>query len=452
MSFPGISALVTCRNYGRYLAQCLESLLGQTLPFSEIIVIDDDSDDETAEVAARFKDRIRYHRVSFHNLCLARQRAYELSSGEFVVPVDADNWLLPAYNEKLIRPLLERADYGWSYSGFHYAVEKSDGLLPPAKEHPMIPFDPDRLKRSNYIDNCSLVRRKAWLGLDPAIPGLEDWDHWIRMSREGWSAALVPERLFYYRVHARSQSQTLRRSGQKTETFLKVWSRYLDYDLTILTVFNGDTPQASRHLKARAALRQPPRTQYLVLDTSGRPEFLEKLRRAGADAHAYPGKTGPLFDFLKSLVRGKKVLLWECGFVPRPDAWERLSGCSAARKADFVSAAIVSPQTAEYAAWRARGGRPEQGIYPILMGRSPKRVFASGFSFSLMASADFLRLCSAVRTAGPFFSGAETEAGLWARDNSKRWFAEGSAPVRRGDSRHTLTGRLEKLRRGVLKF
>jgi hypothetical protein len=462
MTPPRISALVTCRNYGRYLAQCLESLRGQTLPFSEIIVLDDDSGDETPAVAARFTDGIQYHRVNFHNLCRARQRAYDLSTGEFVVPVDADNWLLPEYNEKLIAPLLEREHYGWSYCGFHYAVEKSGGVRPPAREHPMIPFDPEKLRKGNYIDNCSMVRRQAWLGLDPDIPGLEDWDHWMRLSLAGWDAALVPERLFYYRVHEHSQSQTLRRSGEKTETFLKVWSRYLDQDLTILTIFDGDGPRVPAHLKALAALRRPPRTQHLILDTEGQPEFLRKLRDLGADAHVYTETSGPLFDFLKPLIKGKKVLLWALGVLPCPDALARLSGSFASKKADFMGAAVVSTHTAEYAAWRPRGGQPENGIYPVPLGRSAKRVFASGFSFLMTTAADFLRLCSAVKTADPFFSGAEANAGLWARDHARRWFAEGSlrcyyldesgAPVRPGEARHAVTGRLEQLQRGVLKL
>src|SRR5262245_56995193 len=52
-----ISVVVTCHNYGRYLRECLESLLAQERPADEIVVVDDASTDDTPEVAAFYANQ-----------------------------------------------------------------------------------------------------------------------------------------------------------------------------------------------------------------------------------------------------------------------------------------------------------------------------------------------------------------------------------------------------------
>ena len=64
-----VSVVIICHNYGRYLAEAITSVLMQTRPAKEIVVIDDASTDDTPEVAKVFADRgVRYHRVATGNV------------------------------------------------------------------------------------------------------------------------------------------------------------------------------------------------------------------------------------------------------------------------------------------------------------------------------------------------------------------------------------------------
>jgi glycosyltransferase involved in cell wall biosynthesis len=91
----GISVLIPVYNGARYLSECIESVLAQTLPADEIIVVDDGSEDGTPEVAAVWGKRVRYCRVTHGGLPYARNRGLEFAKGEIVAFVDCDDLWLP---------------------------------------------------------------------------------------------------------------------------------------------------------------------------------------------------------------------------------------------------------------------------------------------------------------------------------------------------------------------
>jgi len=93
-SAPLVSLCVSAHNYGRFLPACIESILGQSYPNIECIVVDDGSTDDTAEVLARYADRIRIvrHAVAQGQLG-AMVAGFRLTQGQFVSFVDADDYL-----------------------------------------------------------------------------------------------------------------------------------------------------------------------------------------------------------------------------------------------------------------------------------------------------------------------------------------------------------------------
>ena len=86
-----ISVLVPCYNAARYLAEALESVFAQGIPLHEVIVVDDGSTDETKSVVAAFAERVQYHRQTHAGISCARNKALELSSGELIAFLDADD-------------------------------------------------------------------------------------------------------------------------------------------------------------------------------------------------------------------------------------------------------------------------------------------------------------------------------------------------------------------------
>jgi glycosyltransferase involved in cell wall biosynthesis len=96
MATPLVSILIPCHNAAPWLAQTLESALAQTWPHQEIIVVDDGSRDDSAEIARTFADRgVKVIVQENHGASAARNRAYRLSQGDFIQYLDADDLLAP---------------------------------------------------------------------------------------------------------------------------------------------------------------------------------------------------------------------------------------------------------------------------------------------------------------------------------------------------------------------
>src|SRR5687767_934711 len=88
-----ITVVVTCFNHGHFLSKAIESVLTQTHRSLEIILVDDGSTDNTKEVAAKYPS-VKYIFQSNMGVSAARNTGIEHSSGDFILFLDADDWLL----------------------------------------------------------------------------------------------------------------------------------------------------------------------------------------------------------------------------------------------------------------------------------------------------------------------------------------------------------------------
>ncbi|WP_309398962.1 glycosyltransferase family 2 protein [Cerasicoccus maritimus] len=88
-----LSVVINNYNYGRYLKQCIQSVLDQTQPFDEVIVVDDGSTDDSRELIAEFKDRITPILQPNGGQAAALNAGYNASSGDLVLFLDADDFL-----------------------------------------------------------------------------------------------------------------------------------------------------------------------------------------------------------------------------------------------------------------------------------------------------------------------------------------------------------------------
>ena len=95
-----VSILIPCHNAERWIAQCIESALGQTWPDKEVIVVDDGSTDGSLAIIQSFGDRIRVESGPNCGGNVARNRLLKLARGEWLQYLDADDYLLPEKIEK----------------------------------------------------------------------------------------------------------------------------------------------------------------------------------------------------------------------------------------------------------------------------------------------------------------------------------------------------------------
>ncbi|HTL48915.1 MAG TPA: glycosyltransferase [Verrucomicrobiae bacterium] len=450
MDFPPFrtAAIVTCHNYGAFLPVCLESLLRQTVPFSEIILVDDASSDDTAAVASRFADRVRYVRVAFRNPALARQKGFEESTAEFVVMIDADDWLVPEFNEKLGGALAADPSLGFAYCGAHYAdPEGKSSLYPGRGEFPLQPYNPRLLRYQNYIPNCSLVRRQAWLGQDPALPSLEDWDHWIRMEARGWKGALVPEKLFYYRLHNRNRSQE-RYSLNSSDDHWRVREKYFSYDLTVMSFFERpDYDAAEVFIRGLERMQKPASTQWLWIDNARDRDFHHFLKarnpgtlvfphephfRFGRKGHrpgiARPEHRSRLLRFASNFVEGRKILLIDARFVPDPGALTQLLEHAEAWSADLLCGCFQKAGRA--GVFQEVSHQPGEKIKNCRVDSERWMVFAAGMDFFLADTRLFMQFPLALEWQRFSFGDLPERTGAWLWEKNLRCFVDGSAVAR----------------------
>lgn len=92
---PSFSVIIPAYNSETTLARAIDSVLVQSYPAQEIIVVDDGSTDGTSEVAARYASKIRYIRQDNAGVSSARNRGAQAASGDWLAFLDADDWYYP---------------------------------------------------------------------------------------------------------------------------------------------------------------------------------------------------------------------------------------------------------------------------------------------------------------------------------------------------------------------
>ncbi|HEY2251508.1 MAG TPA: glycosyltransferase [Planctomycetaceae bacterium] len=210
---PG--ALHTCavviisHNYGRFLAEGVESVLAQTVRPAEVLIVDDASSDDTAAVAARFGDRgVQYLRVENRSITLNRLCGLERTTAPVVLFLDADDALDADYLERGL-PLFSDPRIGIVYSDC-----QRFGDDPTLVKFPL-PGQVD-INHQNFAHAGSLVRRAALEASDAfAEPGevtrrnQDDWYLWRRLAAAGWRLD-KQDGIYLYRIHGASHCAELK--------------------------------------------------------------------------------------------------------------------------------------------------------------------------------------------------------------------------------------------------
>ena len=200
MAARTVSVVIPCRNYASYLGRCIQSLLGQSLTPSEIIVVDDASDDDTATVAQKFRNHgVTYLRVDFHSPLLTRRAGVEATHGEIVCCIDADDYVDPYYLEKGLLLFDTDPNIGIVYSDVEFIGDWS------GRSKYATSSETGNIFVENFIHSGALVRRDAIEVAEPfkqnaASRHHEDWMSWRKIISHGWRA-VKQEALYYYRKH-----------------------------------------------------------------------------------------------------------------------------------------------------------------------------------------------------------------------------------------------------------
>jgi glycosyltransferase involved in cell wall biosynthesis len=199
---PLVSVVIPCYNQGRYLGDAIDSACRQSYPHVEVIVVDDGSSDDTAQIAAAHPS-VEYLRQANAGTAAARNRGLRASRGELVLFLDADDRLLPDAVARGAAHLAGHPDAAFVTG--HVRLIEADGtpFIVPMQDHE--PAGYVALLRWNYIwtPGVVLYRRAALEAVDgfqPAAGGSADYDLNLRIARR-LPIACHHEVILEYRQH-----------------------------------------------------------------------------------------------------------------------------------------------------------------------------------------------------------------------------------------------------------
>jgi glycosyltransferase involved in cell wall biosynthesis len=219
-----VSCVVPVYNGELYLGEALESVLAQTYRPIEVIVVDDGSTDDTADVIASYGDRVWSARLPNSGTPAARNLGLSLARGEFVAFLDADDLWHP---EKLARQMARFQ----ARPELDMCVTHAQNFWIPELSEEAARYQGRRFTQPlpGYVLQTLLVRRRFFDVVGPLDISLrlgDDNDWFLRAYDQGATVELLPEVLLYRRLH--HANLTRRTIDQAPEALLRVVKKTLD--------------------------------------------------------------------------------------------------------------------------------------------------------------------------------------------------------------------------------
>lgn len=261
---PLVSIIMPAHNAARFIAESIQSVIAQTYPHWELLIIDDASSDNTDAVVSTFTSdkRIRYHRKArIGSPAGVRNVGLRLAKGEFIAFLDADDLYCPDALEKLSKKLLDNPQLCAAY-GFSTNMDEASQPLPntvqllpkssasaPSVETTTADDAPTEDPDAPYIlpaqhahtwlnivtsrSSCQLpglMLRKSTLdaiGLfNETLAGVEDYEFYLRLYLHNYKGVLsLNDYVYRYRIHAGS----LTKAPEHSQRLLKSCIVILDW-------------------------------------------------------------------------------------------------------------------------------------------------------------------------------------------------------------------------------
>ena len=213
-SMQKISVIVPAYNTGKYIPECLDSVIAQTFKNFEIVCIDDGSSDDSLLVFKDYANKdIRIRVISQKNtgVVAARNNAISIARGVYIFPLDSDDMIAPECLEVLYKIITNSNNVVVCPGGRYFGMENSALILPKLTKWNMY-------NCRNGIHNSSLYPKKFWEkygGYDRAFDaGLEDFDFWLNFIDDKQQIIRIPDKLFYYRIKSPDESRNKKVSGE----------------------------------------------------------------------------------------------------------------------------------------------------------------------------------------------------------------------------------------------
>jgi glycosyltransferase involved in cell wall biosynthesis len=203
---PCVTVITPAYNRATFLDETILSVLRQDYPFLEYIILDDGSTDNTQEVLAKYKDKVRIESHSNMGETRTVNRGFSLATGEIIGVVNSDDPLLPGSINRIVETLLSQPEILIAYPDWHMVNDKGEvvehiqtyeySYINMLRWHHCMP-GPGTFFRRSVIEQLG--------GRDPQFRYVGDFDFWLRAGLLG-AFIRIPETLATFRVHSDSAS------------------------------------------------------------------------------------------------------------------------------------------------------------------------------------------------------------------------------------------------------
>ncbi len=296
-AYPKVSIIITTYNRSGFLKEAMDSVLNQTFQDFELIIVDDNSTDDTAGTVFSYKDpRIVYIKRNINSgyQCVPKNDGIRVAKGQYIAYLDDDNKYTNDHIEILSKALDSNPDIDIAYGNRQHFSRDGFGetKIGTARE-----FDFDALCEGlNYIDISDLMHLREAIyrvgGWDPEIKSMGDYDLILRFAKAGCKFKFIPKVITYY-YHHKDSFSSKRIFGVNSNGKEFIWGRQ--------SIFNKVKDFLKREM------------EYLFKDnTSLRKEFPNQVPTRAfrvnglGDRARYENR---IIDFIKRLVRKFKFKL-----------------------------------------------------------------------------------------------------------------------------------------------
>ena len=225
---PLVSIIIPAYNSGAWIDECLASIKSQTYKNIETILIDDGSEDNTAEKAGGFDMNLTLIKQSNTGRAKARNVGFEKASGKYIAFLDADDLLAESSIDKRVAFLEANGDFGWMFTDAMEFDETGDIKL-FLDQFPWLNIEEDQfiqLLNKCYPLISSVMARADILkklgGFDPELLYAEDLELFMRMALVS-RAGMLPEPLTKRRLHP---SQAVKNTFDRWHWRVRIYSDF----------------------------------------------------------------------------------------------------------------------------------------------------------------------------------------------------------------------------------
>jgi peptidoglycan/xylan/chitin deacetylase (PgdA/CDA1 family)/glycosyltransferase involved in cell wall biosynthesis len=299
VAHSGTAVVITCYELGHTLPAAIDSVLSQTAPAQEIVVVDDGSADVlTGQVLSWLEERqprVRTIRAGHKGVAHARNLGIAATTAPFVVLLDGDDLFEPTYLEQASDLLRAREDLSFVCCALQAFGRASYRWKPP-------PYTvAEGLGRGACGHISTVFRRELWEGgpgFDESLPAYEDVDFWLGALRRGLRGVVLDEALVRYRVRqgSRYHSAVVRGDYMRAKEMLidkhldgaatrgeEVFVTLLDFEQELLTHASSLRDERDRLEQALSETEREVARCRSALIEKGIPEFRWGQAQGSAD-------------------------------------------------------------------------------------------------------------------------------------------------------------------------